>query len=126
MVISVRLWACAAPSVSSATVLAMRLGRNLEWFWLQQENGEKSAMTFFLQRNGRSAGWERDAAETGRRSFDKLPCARITSIRFKGTFSVEDLTDFNTPSGCHTDLEVWQSNFTGDNHGSAQKVECPM
>jgi hypothetical protein len=32
--------------------------------------GEKNAMTFFLQRYGRSAGWERHAAETGRRSFD--------------------------------------------------------
>ncbi|BDU53298.1 hypothetical protein LINBF2_15330 [Limnohabitans sp. INBF002] len=30
----------------------------------------------------------------------KLPCARITSIRFKGTFSVEVGDGFNTPSGC--------------------------
>ena len=65
-------------------------------------------MTFFLQRYGRSAGWERNAAEIGRRSFDKLPCARITSIRFKGTFSVEGLTVFNTPSECATNCgAVW-------------------
>ena len=30
----------------------------------------------------------------------KLPCARITSIRFKGTFSVEVGDGFNTPSEC--------------------------
>ena len=40
----------------------------------------------------------------GRCSFDKLPCARITSIRFKGTFSVEGLTAFNTPSECAAGL----------------------
>jgi hypothetical protein len=84
--------------VSSATALAIRLVRKLEWLRDRQENGEKNAMTFFLQRYGRSAGWERDAAEIGRRSFDKLPCARITSIRFKGTFSVDGLAATNTPS----------------------------
>jgi hypothetical protein len=61
-------------------------------------------MTFFLQRYGRSAGSERHAAETGRRSFDKLPCARITSIRFKGTFSVDGFAATNTPSECAAGL----------------------
>jgi hypothetical protein len=64
------------------------------------KNGEKNAMTFFLQRYGRSAGFERACARERRCSVDKLPCARITSIRFKGTFSVEGFKAFNTPSEC--------------------------
>jgi len=58
MVISVWLCAWALPSVSSATALAMWLARNVERPHHRRENGEKNAMTFFLQRNGMSADWE--------------------------------------------------------------------
>jgi|GEM_PF-2990254 hypothetical protein len=34
------------------------------------------------------------------RFYGQLPCARITSIRFKGTFSVETGNGLNTPSEC--------------------------
>ena len=41
------------------------------------------------------------------RNKTKLPCARITSIRFKGTFSVEVGDGFNTPSECVIANAVW-------------------
>ena len=37
----------------------------------------------------------------------ELPCARITSIRFKGTFSVASLAADNTPSECTLASAVW-------------------
>jgi hypothetical protein len=57
-------------AMALATWLARKAKRPADRRGRDEKNGEKNAMTFFLQRYGRSAGWERHAAETGRRSFD--------------------------------------------------------
>jgi hypothetical protein len=73
MVMSVRLCAESPVAVNKAMALATwvaRKARRSDLRGRDEKMGEKNAMTFFLQRYGRSAGSERHAAETGRRSFD--------------------------------------------------------
>ena len=67
----------------------------------RREEDRKYGMPSCVQCDGRSA-----VAGPRAWSFDMLPCARITSIRFKGTFSVEPAAGLglrcrvNTPSVC--------------------------